>query len=196
MKRMLIFLMFIFFCITGVYAGPFGLEMGMSLEDIKENCDNHQAEYAENDIYVITPIKKHPTFNKYLVWVDPDFGLYHIRAIQTNIKTNDSGTEAKAAFYNFEARLEKIYGKPDIVDGMINNYTIFDEDYYWLYALQNGLRQLSAVWDPFIPDVNLKENLMTIALWVDYWDYKSTALFLDYYFTNSSDVENTEDDVL
>ena len=121
----------------------------------EENCDNHQTEYAENDIYVITPIKKHPTFNKYLVWVDPDFGLYHIRAIQTNIKTNDSGTEAKAAFYNFEARLEKIYGKPDI-----------------------------------------KENLMTIALWVDYWDYKSTALFLDYYFTNSSDVENTEDDVL
>ena len=79
---------------------------------------------------------------------------------------------------------------------MINNCTIFDEDYYWLYALQNGFRQLSAVWDPFIPDVNLKENLMTITLWVDYWDYKSTALFLDYYFTNSSDVENTEDDVL
>ena len=52
-----------------VYAAPFGLKMGMTLDEIAAQCEEEPS-YLEKDIYIIAPVKKHPLFEYYAVYVD------------------------------------------------------------------------------------------------------------------------------
>ena len=57
-----IFLILIFGIISSfLYAAPFGLKMGMTLDEIAEQCEE-EPEYVKDDIYMILPIKKHHGF--------------------------------------------------------------------------------------------------------------------------------------
>lgn len=60
---------------TAIFASPFGLEMGMTLEEIAEQCEN-EPEFLENDVYLIKPKKTHPVFTVYGVYVNQNVGLY------------------------------------------------------------------------------------------------------------------------
>lgn len=68
-----------------VFAAPFGLEMGMTLDEIAEQCEE-EPKFLENDIYLVKPIKSHPVFIAYLVYVNQKVGLYQIRAVSDEIK--------------------------------------------------------------------------------------------------------------
>ena len=51
-----------------IYAAPFGLKMGMSIDKIAELCEESPV-FIENDTYLIVPVKKHPVFTNYVVYV-------------------------------------------------------------------------------------------------------------------------------
>lgn len=54
-----------------IFAGPFGLSMGMNISQITEACGGNRPERIENDDrYFILPEKKHSTFVKYIAWID------------------------------------------------------------------------------------------------------------------------------
>ena len=46
---------------TFVYAAPFGLKMGMTIEEIAEQCEE-ELTFVKDDIYLAKPIKKTSTF--------------------------------------------------------------------------------------------------------------------------------------
>ena len=180
---------------TFIYAAPFGLKMGMTIEEIAEQCEEEPS-LVKDDIYLIKPINSHPLFDYYAVYISDKTGLYQIRAISAPITSNKFGTELKNAFTNVKDRIAKVYGKPKINDrynNMADSY--YQKDEYWFYALREGSRELSAVWGY---NSSLADNLNTVALECSVTSgfYEGAGqLILYYYFTNASAVEDEQDEV-
>ena len=119
MKRKILFVL-ILLCGIFVYAGPFGLSMGMTYDEVQEACGGRAPQRIENDDrYYIVPEKSHSMFKIYIAWISDEYGLYYIRAVSDEIYTNQYGEEIKNDFYSFKNRIENIYGKPEIIDKII-----------------------------------------------------------------------------
>ena len=181
---------------TFIYAAPFGLKMGMTIEEIAEQCEEEPS-FVKDDIYLIKPVKKHPLFSYYAVYVNEKTGLYQIRAISDSMTCNDYGTEIQNAFNSVKDRIAKTYGKPRIinkVDASLSDY--MKQDKHWFYNLKNGAQQLSAIWGE---KTELADNLISVALDCvadnDIYHYEDAHLVLYYYFTNSTSVEDEQDSV-
>lgn len=194
MKKLFLFFTLILLS-SAVFAAPFGLEMGMTLEEITEQCEG-EPEFLENDIYLIKPIKNHPVFTTYLVYVNQKVGLYQIRAASDEIKTNKYGTEIQNTFNDVKDRISKTYGKPKIYDDIDRNIHVFHQkDEYWFYTLREGSRELSAVWGS---SSSLADNLDSVALEclaTDGYYAGSGQLALYYYFSNVNSVKDEQDSV-
>ena len=177
---------------TFIYAAPFGLKMGMTIEEIAEQCEEEPS-FVKDDIYLVKPIKKHPLFSYYAVYVSEKTGLYQIRAISDSVTCNKYGTEIQNAFNSVKDRISKTYGKPRIinkVDSTISSFLQKDED--WFHTLKDGARQLSAIWGE---NTELTDNLISVALDCVADNYEDAHLVLYYYFTNSTSVEDEQDSV-
>ena len=179
---------------TFIYAAPFGLKMGMTIEEIAEQCEEEPS-FVKDDIYLVKPIKKHPLFSYYAVYVSEKTGLYQIRAISDSMTCNDYGTEIQNAFNSVKDRIAKTYGKPRIIN-KVDPTSIWKDDKYWFQALKDGARQLSAIWGE---KTELADNLISVALDCvadnDIYHYEDAHLVLYYYFTNSTSVEDEQDSV-
>lgn len=197
MKKLAVLILGILFSTALIYAGPFGLSNGMTLEEVTEACNGEIPRRIEqDDRYYISPSKSHSTFKTYIAWISEDYGLYYVRAISDEIYTNDYGTELKNAFYAFEPRVENAYGKGSVFDGITDRNTLWDADKYWFTALSDGARALYAEWYPKRGEKVLKDDLTYVRLWVAKAGYKSGVLLLDYEFANHEQAEAQEDDVL
>ena len=194
MKRLFLAVLFIIGAAL-IYATPFGLKMGMTVDEIAEQCEEKPT-FVEDDIYLIRPLKSHPLFDFYAVYVNERTGLYHIRALSAPISTNKFGTELKNSFNSVKDRIAKIYGKPKITDKYNNSAdTYYQREEYWFYSLREGSRELSAVWGH---NSTLADNLDTVALECSvsngFYEGKG-QLVLYYYFTNTDSVEDEQDSV-
>ena len=145
MKKLFLILLFTLLPFT-IFAGPFGLKMGMTLEDITLVCEE-EPKHVYDDVYYIKPVKKHPLFETYKVFVHEEKGLYKIEAMSSLIYSNKFGTELKESFNEVKNRIAKTYGTPMIYDKYNKSA---DSDYsneeYWFYALNKGYRSLYASW--------------------------------------------------
>ena len=181
---------------TFIYAAPFGLKMGMTIDEIAEQCEEEPS-FIEDDIYWIKPIKSHPIFSYYAVYVSEKTGLYQIRAISDSVTCNKYGTEIQNAFNSVKDRISKTYGKPRIINKVDSTISSFlQKDEYWFQTLKDGARQLSAIWGE---KTELTDNLISVALDCvadnDIYHYEDAHLVLYYYFTNSTSVEDEQDSV-
>ncbi len=171
-------------------SGPFGLKMGMTLDQITQACNNTKPKQIEGDKYYVYPAKKHPLFKYYIAYVDASEGLYCLQAVSDDIKTNNYGTELKQAFTEIKDRVSKTYGNPRMIDSLDPN-SIWKNDSFWLTALDDGARTYAAVWDK-----KLKDDLVYVYINTSAVSYKETGwITLEYGFSNKSIVEDAQDDV-
>ena len=191
MKKKFLFVGVLFLFSGLLFAAPFGLKMGMNLEEIKGACGGKRPENVQDDCYRIYPEKNHPLFEEYYAYIDEVEGLYYIKAVSARISVNVYGTELKEKFNEINARVSKTYGTPKITDEIIRQ-TSFRSDSNWLYSLGEGSRVLSARWE----NINqLKDDLVYVYLYVSSKKYDYGWVNLEYRFTNASAVEDSQDDV-
>ncbi len=195
MKRVFVFLSVLFLTIISTFSAPFGLKMGMSLDEISKNCEE-QPSFLKDEIYLIKPIKSHPVFQYYAVYVNSKIGLYQIRAVSDTITCNKYGTEIQNAFNNVKDRIAKTYGKPKIHDYVDPNiFLSYQKEEYWFCSLVEGSRELSASWGE---NESLSDDLDSVVLecMADSGYLDGTAnLILYYYFNNAKFVEDEQDSV-
>lgn len=152
---LLVFFMMLPLCI---FAAPFGLKMGMTIDEIAEQCEE---------------------------------GLYQIRAISDEIKCNKYGAELQNAFHNVKDRIAKTYGNHKVTDKVDTN-SLFKDDDYWFYTLEEGSRELYATWGE---ETELSDNLTGIVLDCVASSYGKGQLVLYYFFKNADSVEDEQDSV-
>lgn len=176
--------------------GPFGLEQGMSHEDISSIGGGVQLSHIDDDRYLVIPPKSHPSFGQYVVWLNEHQGLYYIKATGTTIKSSDYGTELKREFHNVLAPLEKKYGKFTLIDTIAPDFILSDQQ-YWLYALRNGARTYQAHWEA--PDNNPKYNNIE-EIWLGIESKNSYSdegyIWIEYKFSNADEARDSFDDIL
>ncbi len=180
---------------SGKGSGPFGFDIGMTLEEIRKACDGREPEYISDDRYYVKPIKAHPDFEKYIVWVSQKYGLYYIKAIGKEIKTSNDGNEIKTQFNKIVPLIEKRYGKAFISD-TVNYLYEYKDNEHWLQSLQDEKRVLRANWYVSNDKIDSFDGIGSIYLGVSahsYYDY--TYLWLEYNFLNSNDAEELLNDV-
>lgn len=195
MKKKVLLITVLLFISSFLFAAPFGLKMGMNLNEIAQACDGQRPENVKDDCYRIYPEKKHPLFEEYYAYVDDVEGLYYIKAVSERIASNSYGTELKEKFNEINARISKTYGVTETKDEILDNSS-YDahRDNHWMDAIYDGSRQLSAKWQKDSP---MKDSLVYVSLYasVPSW-YSSYGLInLEYRFTNADAVEDSQDDV-
>ena len=196
MKKIIFPILMLTFIASTVFAGPFGLSQGMSVNEVAKLSEKgYEPTNPENDDrYIFVPKKKHELFKVYIVFIDQEKALYCIKAVSEEIKTNDYGTELKNVFSDMVDRLSKIYGKPKIIDKISSDYS-FKDDKYWMFSLQQGARTLAAGWFKGEKGSSLPEELDGVAISVKA-NYHEGYLILEYDFSNSEEIFEKQDDVL
>lgn len=196
MKKFFAFILS-FVCAVSVFAAPFGLRIGMSMQELTEACGGNKPLpiNGKENMYVIVPVKSHPDFEYYYVSFNESAGLYSVSAVSKEIKTNRYGTEAKNAFYRITESVSKTYGEPSVKDEIVSS-SYYDDDDYWFYSLKEGSRELQAVWS----GEGLKDGLNAILLSCIVGDEYATfegncRLLIAYIFENASSVKEEQDSV-
>ena len=177
-----------------LFSAPFGLSMGMTLDDLTEACDGAEPKHMGDDCYYVFPVKKHPLFKRYVAFVDSDKGLYLIRAVSDDISTNRYGTEIQNAFSEIKERVSKTYGRPRIIDE-IESDSLYTDDRDWVRSLEDGSRMYAAIWESSAKN-ELKDDLTEVSIYASAKNYPQTGwIILEYKFNNMQAVQDAQDDV-
>jgi hypothetical protein len=173
--------------------GPFGLKMGMSLEQI-----SNEYELLSHGIYRLLSVPKpHSEFVDYIVRVSPTYGLYWIKAIGRTIATSSHGIDLKVSFERMMEKLKISYGEVSIQDFLLAGSIWSDSNDFMMGLLQKE-RSLYAVWDK--TNLSDKNDLITVFLGAQAVDRNSGYIVLEYSFNNESvaefDLSQAEDNVL
>lgn len=127
---------------THATAGPFGLEQGMSLEQLDANTESVAA-----GKYILKSVPNpNPAFEQYIVQLGPQTGLCWIKAISKDIETNPYGYQLKSNFARLRDVVEAVYGDHLIIDRLIYG-SKYDQPVEWMQGLINEERLLAAFWD-------------------------------------------------
>lgn len=176
-----VFILFAILHANTVVAGPFGLDMGMTLKQIHKLTDIKPAkatfEYVTNKLP-----KSNKAFEKYIIYVSPKNGLCKITAIGNDINTSSHGSELVSSFKAMEAKLTGKYGQNKKYD-FLKSESIWSKDNDWTTALKLNERILASFW-PAKEDANLIENIKTIMLEASALDQHKGYYVLRYEFKN------------
>ena len=138
--------LFAFFDVFPAFAGPFGIEMGMSLSELKQVCRTNP-EWIKDNVYKIVPPKTHEQFETYYVRIDPDYGVYWLKAIGKDIYTNGYGGALISAFENLVESIRKTYGDRELYqDTGIRKHSYWKKEKYFMQSLIEGDRKMQALW--------------------------------------------------
>jgi len=174
--------------------GPFGLAKGIK----REEFDIALAEVQPCIFHAETLPKKHSAFQYYFMRITPVQGLAWIKAVGNNIQTNPYGFELKATFDEMKEKLQKIYGKPKLVDFLMHD-SIWKDARDWMQALQSGERRLFAQWENK-GGAQLPANLQSVFLYAEAQDSYSGCIIIEYAFDNidaaNQEIAMLEDDAL
>jgi len=170
-----------------IFAGPFGLEMGITLEKIKE-ITGVEPKNENNNLFSITPPKPHSSFETYVIRVNKKNEVYYIKAIGKDIETSVYGTELKSAFTSIATSLEKTYGKYKIYD-FIKYESIWDEPKDFMMGMLKKERFLMASWNKD-EGSRVPDDIQDISLAAYPLNTTKGYLSIDYSFINMEEAEN------
>ena len=180
---------------SGNGKGPFGFDIGMTYEQIKNACDGTELEHISDDRYYVKPKKSHPLFEKYIVWISDEYGLYYIKAISHDIYSLDYGTEPKREFEKILASLEKKYGKFSKIDTVKSDYYFKDERDFMM-SLRDGARTYRAEWCATKDNYRDYDGLIEILIGINASSVSKAYIWLEYEFLNHDDAKDALNDVL
>lgn len=144
---------------TGVWAGPFGLDMG---QDVSQLDGVVQEDLALHMYMTRRPPKPHSAFEAYVLKAPPSTGLCRISAVGKNVSTSVYGYELKSSFENVRDQINKVYGNSKIAD-FLRHDSIWDEPNDWLTGLRKKERVLQASWNRS-SGARLKDGISEILL--------------------------------
>ena len=148
------------FSIQTAFAGPFGIDKGMSLAEVTRVCKTTPKSLGDN-VYEITPPKTNDMFKSYLVRIDSDHGVYWLKAIGKDIYTNGYGSDLKSRFNRLVESIEKAYGEESYRGDSLQKGSILSDPQYFMHTLIRGDRTLNAVWSKQFDAMNAMKEVLS-----------------------------------
>ena len=175
-----------------VLAGPFGLEMGESLESIKKKGIKATSQDGGDGYELERLPKSSKKFYRYSGFILPENGLCQITAVTNIIDSSGYGNELRMEFNEIEDALIKKYGKNLKVDELRSG-SILKKPVYWMMSLRDGERYFYSRWTKENGS-NLPEEINIIDLEAKATRIDRGAVLVRYWSSNfdSCREENTE----
>ncbi len=177
LKKIVCIISFFASVVEVAIAGPFGIDMGMSLEKLTEVTG--KAPILKGDVYLISPHKPHPLFETYIVRISKSRGVYFIKSVGKTIQTSIYGDDVKSGFQAVKDGLEKAYGPCSVID-FLRSGSIWDEPEDWMMALLKDERYLVASWGVQYGS-KLPSDLSTIIIAAKAMSLNSGYIGVEYY---------------
>lgn len=181
---------------TAATAGPFGVDMGMPLDELGTPV----TEISAGMFHFEKLPKSHPAFEGYIVQATPNQGVCWIKAIGVDIATSEDGTEFVAAFEEMRAKLQRTYGMHDVTR-LLDEDSIWSEPEDFMAGILADERLYVAHWsDDYGSD--LEAPLIQVGLMAEATNNVTGYYTVEYYFENhelcDAEASNYEpvDDVL
>ena len=159
--RKIIFTLIMLLITTTLFAGPFGLEMGWSYDEVVSNGVKILEDWG-NGSYLIMPTLPHSSFVAYTIAIDEEYGVYQIIGMNDDIETSSNGTQFKSEFNKVKNQLISAYGDPTTDIDRLNYGSIWDEPQDYMLSLRYKDRLLACIWDPSEATENMKISLLAI----------------------------------
>lgn len=191
-KAIILFVIFSVFIISNAFCQPFGIEFGMSLEQVRK-ISKTPPENIEDDWYIITPPNTHELFEEYLVQIHRTYGVYFIKAIGKDIRVNRHGTELISRFNSLVSSVERTYGNYLLIDEIIPE-SLYKESQWFMTALERGDRTLVTIWDKD-EGSKLPDDISLIIIAAQATNSFTGYIILEYYSINYSNVKAERDSV-
>ncbi|MDY0287354.1 MAG: hypothetical protein RBR15_00855 [Sphaerochaeta sp.] len=184
MKKVIVCIAVLMVIANGLFAGPFGVEMGWTVEDFKKNGIRIQFTEQSQDItrYEVFPKSTHPRFESYHVRIDEVKGVFQISAFGEDIETSIYGTALKNAYADVKKQIASVYKAPEEYD-YLRSGSIWDEPEDWMISLEKEERYLISFWSP-----ETQGNIETIILEAVAIDSNTGYLYLRYESTDIDEV--------
>jgi hypothetical protein len=158
---------------TPTNSGPFGLEFGMTREQIVklvgQDAVKHLKDEPDDVLKLSTAPTPHPDFAEYSLIISPERGLVCITASGKAIQTTRYGEGLKAAFTEIRDALSRTYGAPTVTFDFLEPGSLRNEPQDWMTGLLKNERELISLWNFKIP---YPKHITSIFL-------KATALSMD-----------------
>jgi hypothetical protein len=167
------------------YDGPFGLQSGLTVEEVKRSVpdltpdDNKPGWYSATN--VPTP---HPSFDSYRLAFSTKSGLCVLSGIGKNITSGSSGAEVQAAFEDLATALSERYGhgkKYDFYTGASSG-----NPQYWMMNLKEKDRVFAMLWGKDT-GATLPATISGIGLDANALDMETGYISVRYEFSNVAD---------
>lgn len=130
---------------TGALAGPFGLDKGMSLEQLKK-----QGIFVPTKVRFVYQARKlakgHPDFEMYSALVSPQHGLCKITAIGNDVVTNVFGNQLEQKFKDITRAITRKYGSASNEFDFLQSGSIWKDPQDWMMGLVKKERVLASFW--------------------------------------------------
>lgn len=167
--------------VSCAHAGPFGLEMGMSVNEVRKLAP--LTANADRSIYTMHDVPvPNASFTMYKLFITPLFGLCKILAVTPVIRSNAEGADLRAAFDRVEKDLRAQYGAGKRID-TFKAGSAWEAPRQWMVGLAEEQQALNAYWyraeDALLPD-----SLRAIKLEANALGEDRGYLALGYEFTN------------
>jgi len=158
-------------------AGPFGLEMGMSLDGLKALGVNPTM--IATGYYKVNPLSPHPEFEEYIVRMDATEGVFWIKAIGKDISDSGYGFSTKSKFSETEQALSSAYGAGEMEDFLFPG-SIWDELDDWMMSLRQDERFYLKKWEK-ADGTAIANGILSIYLAANATSSSKGYLILEYY---------------
>ena len=182
-----IMLFFLALCLSkSGFAGPFGLEGGMTKQEIIAIVGKDSLKEAEtmpeNWYLLLNKLPRpHPLFKTCRMAIDPDLGLVKLVVRSSVIRTSIYGDEIRSKFKEIREALNSKYGKCKTHD-LLRIGSIWDEPQDWMTGLKRKERILVAIWTKGEHGLEKETLLRNINLSVVAVTVNKGVLFLSYEF--------------
>jgi hypothetical protein len=158
--------------------GPFGLWMGMRLDELNSPyTEVVRGKYKPESV----PIP-HSAFESYVLQVTPKSGLSWAKAIGKTIQTSVFGVELKSSFDTMEGKLVATYGKGHRTDLLMNG-SIWNEPKEWMMSMVKKERFLMTEWSAKYGS-SLVDSLISVFLVASALNTSSGYIAIEYSFEN------------
>lgn len=183
------------FALAQPWDGPFGLRMGLTVDELKKVIPDLTAQFGITYAFEKAP-KHYPGTDLYFVRIGSgDVGLCSITAIAF-VDSSNFGDAVRTRFLKTREELSNKYGEPTSVYDFLRPGSLWNRPRDWMMGLAKGDRTLSSFWikkDDKKKQLNLSPEINNIALQAFGRSSSRAAIHLIYEFNNFDACQNETD---
>ena len=116
--------------VVAAVAEPFGLEMGMTLDELAASCGGRSPVPIGGDRYIVTPQKANPLFAECIAWVSESEGLCALRANGEDVLSTPEGDQLRDEFSAVQQKLEALYGEAHLTSESSEGESALQADWF------------------------------------------------------------------